>query len=69
MARKTKARALLDRQKVGEALKESLGAKKEGDGKEKGLKIKGDVKRLENIFWSHGHGCCTDRFLFNLWHE
>ena len=50
MARKTKARALLDRQKAEESLQASMNAKKGGDGKNKALKIKGLVYKLFSIF-------------------
>ena len=50
MARKTKARALLDRQKAEESLQASMNVKKGGDGKNKALKIKGLVYKLFSIF-------------------
>ena len=47
MARKTKARAFLDRQKAEESLQKSMTEKKKGgDGKDKALKIKGNDNNL-----------------------
>ena len=56
MARKTKAKALLDRQKA----EESPQVSKKGDGKDKALKVKGTFARFDYYVQPHSKSKLSD---------